>query len=386
MIKRDLQAELQQMAREYPIVTVMGPRQSGKTTLVKAAFPSKPYLNMESPENRQLAEVDPNGLLAEYPDGAIFDEIQRVPELLSYLQVIVDEKKQAGQFILTGSHQLHLHEKISQSLAGRTAILTLLPLTLMELASFTNIDNENEILLNGLLPRIYNENQQPTKAYRNYLHTYIERDVRQLIHIKDLSSFQKFLTICASRIGQLINYDNIACEVGVSNNTIKNWLSILEASYIIFRLQPYYANINKQVVKTPKLYFTEPGLAAYLLGIETTQQMQRDPLRGQLFENLIVLELIKFRYNKGLDHRLFFYRDNQKHEVDVIFQQASELIPIEIKSSKTFHTQFMKELDYFAKLFPDKCRQGYIIYAGNSEQKLAWKQLLNFRHIQQIFH
>ncbi len=377
-IIRDLQSELLQMAKEYPVVTLLGPRQAGKTTLVKMVFGSKPYLNLESPEVRKLAEEDPRGLLAQYPEGAVIDEVQQVSELLSYIQIIVDEKKHNGLFILTGSHQLDLRAQISQSLAGRTSILHLLPLSIAELKRCKKITDENQLMCNGFLPRVYSENQQSFKAYRNYMQTYIERDVRQIVNVKDLSAFQKFMTICASRIGQLINYDDIAREIGLSNNTIKQWFSILEASYITIRLQPYHANINKRLVKTPKLYFVETGLAAYLLGIESVAQMQRDPLRGHLFENMVVMDLIKTRYNQGLDHNLFFYRDQQKHEVDLIYKKASRLVPIEIKSSKTFNKRFLKELDYFSQLFPEQCDNGYLVYAGDRAQKIMWRELINY--------
>ncbi len=384
MFKRTIEPELIQMAKEYPVVTILGPRQAGKTTLVKMVFSDKPYINMESPETRILAETDPNGLLARYPDGVVIDEVQRVPALLSYIQVIVDEKRQNGQYILTGSHQLDLQNHISQSLAGRTAILNLLPLCFSEVAQQKKIEDENELMLYGFMPRIYSENQQPTKAYRNYLQTYVERDVRQLINLKELTTFQKFITACASRIGQLINYEEISSEIGVSNNTIKNWLSILEASFIIMRLQPYYANIGKRLIKTPKLYFVETGLAAYLLGIESVPQMQRDRLRGHLFENMIVMELIKSRFNRGLSHHLFFYRDQQQHEIDLVYKKADQLTPIEIKSSKTFTTKFLHGLDYFSSIFPKECERGYIVYAGNQEQKLGWRELINYQHVEKI--
>ena len=384
MIKRDMQAELEQMAREYPVVTLLGPRQAGKTTLVQQVFADKPYINMESPETYELAEEDPQSLLSSYPDGVIIDEVQRVPKLLSYIQVLVDERKQNGLYILTGSHQLDLHAAISQSLAGRVALLHLLPLSLEELSRHQSIDDENHMMHTGFLPRIYSEQQQPTKVYRNYVQTYVERDVQRLINIKDLSAFQKFMKICASRVGQLINYDDMSCEVGMSNNTIKNWLSILEASYIIFRLQPYYSNISKRLIKTPKLYFIETGLAAHLLGIESAEQMSRDPLRGHLFENMVVVELMKKRYNQGLDPNLFFYRDQQGHEVDVIYKRASELIPIEIKSSHTFTKHFLKGLDYFAQLFPEQCRTGYIIYAGEHVQQIGWRHLMHYLDVGRV--
>lgn len=383
LIKRQMQAELLQMAAEYPVVTLMGPRQSGKTTLVKASFPQMPYVNFESPQMRLLAEEDPKGFLANYRDGAIFDEIQRVPDLLSDIQVIVDENKRNGQYILTGSHQLLLHEKISQSLAGRTALLNLLPLSLIELMSEKSCNDENQLMYEGFLPRIHSDKQQATKAYRSYLQTYIERDVRQLIHLKDLSTFQKFIAVCASRIGQLINYESMANELGVSSNTVKHWLFVLEASYVIFKLQPYHANIGKRLTKSPKLYFIEVGLATYLLGIESPQQIQRDPLRGQLFENLVVLELMKQRYNRGLNPNLYFYRD-QQHEIDVVYKKAHELIPIEIKSAKTFNPQFFKGIHYFAQIFFSECSEAYLIYAGENEQAIGWRRLINYLSAYQI--
>lgn len=383
MIYRALQPELEQMAQEYPVVTLLGPRQAGKTTLVKQVFVDKPYVNMELLDVRELAIADPLAFLSQYPDGVVIDEVQRVPELLSYIQVRVDEQKQQGQYILTGSHQLDLHAQITQSLAGRTALLNLLPLSLSELSQVEAIKNANEVMYTGFLPRIYSEHQQPTKAYRNYLQTYIERDVRSLVNVKDLSAFQQFMTICASRIGQLINYDDMASAVGVSNNTIKSWLSILEASFIVRRLQPYHANIGKRLTKTPKLYFIEPGLAAYLLGIESVEHVSRDPLRGQLFENMVILELIKARYNQGLDPNLFFYRD-QQHEIDAVYKQANQLIPIEIKSSQTFNKQFLKGIDYFSQVFAEQCRQGYLIYAGQQSQSIGWRHLLNYLRASEI--
>ncbi|OGT27743.1 MAG: hypothetical protein A2624_06185 [Gammaproteobacteria bacterium RIFCSPHIGHO2_01_FULL_42_8] len=259
-----------------------------------------------------------------------------------------------------------------------------MPLSILELSQQKNRMDDNQLMLHGFLPRIYNENQQPIKAYRHYLQTYVERDVRLLVNVKDLMAFQKFVTLCASRVGQLINYEAMSREIGVSNNTIKQWLSILEASYIVIQLQPYYANIGKRLIKTPKLYFVETGLAAYLLGIETVQQMQRDPLRGHLFENMVVMELIKSRYNLGLDHHLYFYRDQQKHEVDVVYKKANQLIPIEIKSSQTFTKSFLEGIDYFSTLFPTQCDSGYIVYAGEQSQKLGWRALLNFREAGKI--
>lgn len=383
MIKREMTTELELMAQQYLIVVLLGPRQSGKTTLVRETFPNKSYVNLEELDVRGYAEKDPRGFLAQYPEGAIFDEIQNVPGLLSYLQVLVDERQINGDFILTGSHQLEVHQAVTQSLAGRVAILTLLPLTISELANADIEQTEDEYLFRGFYPRIYQQNLQPTKAYNNYHHTYVERDVHQLINVKDLSTFDKFITLCAGRIGQELNMNSLSNEVGVSSHTIKQWLSILEASYLIILLRPYYENLGKRVVKSPKLYFIDVGFASYLLGITDVAQLKRDPLRGSLFENMVIMELIKTRYNHGWEPNLYFYRDNQRNEVDVIYKRANELVPIEIKSAKTFNQEFSKGIDYFEKLVVERCGAKTVIYAGDQEMKIHDVQLLNYKHAAQ---
>jgi len=364
----------------------MGPRQAGKTTLARKLFPEKPYINLEFPDIRFLAETDPRGFLAKYPEGAILDEIQEVPNLLSYIQGIVDETSLKGMYILTGSHQLGLHQNISQSLAGRVGLLTLLPLSIAELAQ-TEIDLDlNDYLLSGFLPRIYDQHLDPTMVYRDYLKTYVERDVRQLIHIKDLSTFQRFLKLCAGRIGSVLNMNNLANEIGVSNHTIKNWLSILEASFIIYLLPPYFENFSKRIIKSPKLYFYDVGLASYLLDIENLQQIDRDPLRGNLIENLVVTELYKARLNQGKDAHLYYYRDVKQKEVDVIYKQGHELIPIEIKAAATVHPRFFDSLEYFSKLTEGRSPTQYLIYTGKEEIKIHDCQILNYKHGYQIFN
>lgn len=379
VFKREIAHELEILSREYPIVTLTGPRQSGKTTLVKMIFPDKTYFNLEEPDVRALAEQDPRGFLAKLPNGGILDEIQRVPSLLSYIQAIVDGQNQPGMFILTGSHQLQLHEAITQSLAGRTAILNLLPLTISELAA-AGIDlTLDQYLLNGFLPRIYASQQNPTKAYRNYLQTYIERDVRQILHVRDLKLFQHFIKLCAGRIGSILNKDSLGNELGVSAQTINQWLSVLEASFICFQLTPYFENFGKRIIKSPKLYFTDVGFAAYLLGIENSEQISLDPLRGFLVENLIVLELVKTRLNQGLEPQLYFYRDHHQNEVDLIFKQSNELIPIEIKSSQTYHSDFLKGIRYYENVASPRVKKGYLIYGGGHEQQVGNVTILNFK-------
>lgn len=380
MFHRSITKELKDLAGSYPIITLIGPRQSGKTTLVCDAFANKPYVNLEAPDTREFAQMDPREFLSRYPEGAIFDEIQRVPQLLSYIQVIVDQAQQKGMFILTGSHQLELHQAITQSLAGRTALLTLLPMSLVELNE-AGIDLPlEETLLYGGYPRIFKDNLDPNKAYRNYFQTYIERDLRQLIHVKDLIQFQRFVKICAGRVGQLLNLEGLGNDVGVSSNTIKHWISILEASFIIMRLTPYHENFGKRIIKSAKLYFTDVGLASYLLGIENKTQMARDPLRGNLVENLIFLELIKTRLNQGLDPQLYFFRDTQGHEVDFVFQSGRELIPIEAKASQTFNKEFFKNLYFFKNLIEERYVKGFLIYAGDQEQKVEAFEVLNYKH------
>ena len=384
MYKRALESELEELAQGYPVVTVVGPRQSGKTTVVRKVFSKKPYVNLEAIDVQELAKSDPRGFLGRYPDGAILDEIQRVPELLRYIQVIVDERGVNGLFILTGSHQLELHHAIAQSLAGRTALLTLLPMSLPELKKAGHDLSLDEALLMGGYPRIFKENLDPTKAYRNYFQTYLERDLRQLVHVKDLSQFQRFVKICAGRIGQLANFEGIASDVGVSSKTVKEWISILEASFVLIRLMPYHENFGKRMIKSPKLYFTDVGLATYLLGIETKEQLARDPLRGNLVENLALLELMKARFNKGLDHHLYFYRDAAGKEVDFIYQSGNDLIPIEVKSSQTYHSSFTKNLTTFTSIASPRVPTGYIIYAGPNEQPLNNFHLLNIHNTHTI--
>lgn len=384
--ERTIRLHLIELAKKYPIITIIGPRQSGKTTLTKMAFPQKAYVTFEDHDVRALAEKDPRRLLNKYPDGAILDEIQRVPIILSYLQTLVDNDERKGLFILTGSHQFELRQELSQSLAGRTALLTLLPFSLQELTNANFNLNLDEQLLTGFYPRIYKDSLLPTEAYRNYIQTYLERDLRQLINVKDLSNFQRFMKLCAGRVGQILNKNSLSNDLGVSNITIDNWISILEASHIIIRLQPYFENFGKRIIKSPKLYFTDPGLAAYLLDIENVTQMSRDPLRGNLVENLVLLELIKYRYNKGLDHHLYFYRDQHKNEVDFIFKYGHILIPIEVKSAETISFDFFKGLKFFKKLIENRFEKGFLIYSGENMQKFEDFSIINYRNIQSIFN
>lgn len=384
MFKRTLATQIQELALKYPVITLLGPRQSGKTTLVRSVFPDKPYVNMEDSDNRQLATLDPKSFMEAYPNGAIFDEVQRTPHLLSYIQVIVDQLNPKGMFILTGSHQAALHSAVSQSLAGRTSLLRLLPLSLQEMRAAHIQDPIEEVILKGGYPKIYKDSLPISNAYSSYFQTYVERDVRQILQIKDLMQFERFIKLIASRVGQLINYASLASDVGVSSVTIKHWVSVLEATYIIIRLEPYFENFGKRVIKSPKLYFTDTGLACHLLGIDSTNQLIKDPLYGNLFENWVIVELMKTRYNQGVDPNFYFYRDTAGQEVDLIVQKGSQLIPIEIKSSKTFSTSLLKGLLQFHQEAPKRVEGGALIYGGQQTQTLNLFQLLTVENCSQI--
>lgn len=382
--RRQIEPKLAASLKQYPVVTLMGPRQSGKTTLIKHALPNYPYVNLEDPSQREVILADVRSFFDRYPNGLILDEIQRMPSLLSTIQVLVDQQSEkTGLFVLTGSHQFELHQAISQSLAGRTALLTLLPLTLEELSTFHSAMTLDEILLTGFYPRIYQKNLNPTEVYRYYLQTYVERDIRQLIHLRDLTSFQRFIKLCVGRIGQVINLSNLSNEVGVSAQTIGHWLSLLEASYLIIRLVPYFENFGKRIIKSPKLYFTDVGFATFLLDIENTNQLSRDPLRGNLFENLVIMDILKQRYNQGNTTPLYYFRDQHGNEVDLILKTGNQLIAVEIKASQTFSPHFLKGLDYFQTLIGERYQQGYLIYSGNEENKIRNHQLVHYAHISQ---
>jgi predicted AAA+ superfamily ATPase len=377
MIKREITTELIASAEEYPVVTVFGPRQSGKTTLAQMTFPHKSYFSLEDPDVRMAAQTDPRGFLANLPDGGVLDEIQRLPQLLSYIQGIVDRAKKKGMFILTGSHQPELHQSVSQTLAGRTAVLSLLPFSLPELRNYRRKWEPFDLIVHGSYPRVHEEKLKPARFFNGYLQTYIERDVRALINLKDLRPFQQFLTLLAGRIGQIVNYSSLSNDVGVSATTIKNWVSVLKASFIVFELPPYFENIRKRVIKSPKIYFNDVGLAAYLLGIETANQLYRDPLRGGLYENLVVLEILKSRLNRGKRPELFFYRDTHGNEVDLVIRQARTLIPIEIKSAATFTSDFLKNIDHFGSVVGDRCAQGFVLYNGQEQYTLKGTRVMN---------
>ncbi len=383
MIKRQITQELLIQLQEYPIVTVLGPRQAGKTTLVRNVLPDYDYVSLEDPDNRTLAIEDPKAFLKRYQGRTIFDEIQRTPNLLSYLQGIVDGEKINGRFVLTGSHQLELRAAVSQSLAGRTGILHLLPLSIAELKGANiEFDDFESYIVNGFLPRIYDQKQRSSRAYSNYYQTYIERDVRQLIQLKDVSLFEKFIKLLAGRVGQVVDYQSLANDVGVSAVTIKQWLSILEASFVVFKLPPYFENFGKRVIKSPKYYFTDTGLLAYLLGIEQPSQVSRDPLVGNIFENLVIIEVLKLRYNQGRNADLYFFRDSNGREVDLLYKTTEGLIGVEIKSASTWHAKFSNGLLRFSTS-NSEFAHSIVVYNGksielsNGVEVMGYKQFLS---------
>jgi len=363
MIPRLLHEKLVQRSREYPVVTLLGPRQAGKTTLVKAAFPDFQYANLENPEQRKFAQTDPKGFLKTNPCPLVIDEIQRVPELLSWIQVRVDAADGNGRFILTGSNQPELSAAVAQSLAGRTSLLKLLPLSLEELSSYGVALDRDKCLVQGFLPRVHQEKQPATQAYLDYLATYVERDLRQLINVKDLYRFEVFLRLLAGRVGQILNLSALAADTGVSSTTLGHWLSVLEASFIVFRLAPYHGNLGKRLVKNPKLYFYEPGLVAALLQVETSEQASRDPLLGGMFENMIVVEALKSVLNRGRHDAITFYRDSNGNEVDLIIERQRIPHAIEIKASRTFAPDFLRGLRHFKELLPETGTSN-VVYGG----------------------
>ena len=367
MIKREITPHLTRLFEQYPFVTITGPRQSGKTTLCRSAFPNLAYANLEAPDQRQFAESDPRGFLAQLGEGAIIDEIQHVPDLLSHLQVLADERRQNSLFVLTGSEQFQLSNAINQSLAGRTALLRLLPFSLAERQRIGASLAIDEMLHSGFYPRILDQRLEPHQALGDYFETYVERDVRRMGEIRNLSSFRRFVRLCAGRVGQLVNLSALGADTGVSHTTAREWLTLLEASYVVFQLPPYHANIRKRLVKSPKLYFYDVGLASYLIGIEQADQIVTHPLRGALFENLVVAEVLKHRFNQGRQSNLSFFRDSRGLECDLFYETAHGIGALEIKSGATVASDYFTSLHRVAALIPDITSKA-VIYGGETRQ------------------
>lgn len=365
MIKRSIASHLINLSKQYPVVTVVGPRQSGKSTLCKMTFPSLPVVNLERPDERARIAEDPRSFIEAHRGGCVIDEIQHLPQLASFIQVAVDERGAAGEFILTGSHQYQLMESVSQSLAGRTAILKLLPLSSAELRDSTPINQSlDERLFTGGYPRIVNDNLDPTQALSFYVQTYLERDVRQIINVRDLSLFERFLKLCATRSGQLLNASNIGAEAGIDQSTVREWLSVLETSFILTRLQPHHVNLSKRILKSPKLYFLDTGLLCYLLGIRSPQQLAHHPLRGAIVETFVASELIKNRYNAAHEPSIGFFRDSAGHEIDFVIDDGADTRLFEVKASSTFHTDFLKNIRFYRTQPSARVSQSSVIYTG----------------------
>lgn len=384
MIPRQAADTLLEKASYYPVLAITGPRQSGKSTLAKSLFASKPYCSLEDHDTRQFATEDPRRFLAQFSHGAVLDEVQHCPELFSYLQTIVDAQHQQGLFILTSSQQFGFLAKITQSLAGRVGFIQLLPLTLSELQHVKQEPQSLEdLLFNGLYPSIYQKKIPPNHWFSDYIMTYIERDVRQLINIQDLTTFRRFLQMCAMRTGQLLNLSSLASDCGITHNTAKAWISVLEASYILYLLPPHFKNFNKRLTKSPKLYFYDTGLACALMGIQHSAQLITHSHRGAIFETWVIGELIKQRYNKGLLSNLYFWRDSQGHEVDVIAELGEALLPVEIKSGQTITDDYFKGLAYWQKL-NGALPLPWLVYAGNSSQTRRQAEIISWQNISSL--
>lgn len=382
MIRRDLTDSLLEAAKQFPVIAVLGPRQSGKTTLVQQCFPNHRYLSLEDLDIRTIAKSDPRRFLKDYtgPSGVILDEIQHVPELLSYMQTIVDREKIKGYFIITGSQNLLVDEAVTQTLAGRIALLTLFPLSLNELEKASLMPEKIEqAAFKGSYPQIYSENIDIEKLYANYIRTYIERDVRSIKNVSDLNTFQKFVQLCAGRVGQVLNLSSLGNDTGIDQKTVMAWLSILEASYIIFLLRPYYQNFGKRVIKSPKLYFVDTGILCSLLRIRSSDELMEHYLRGNIIESFIITDLFKQFYNLDQRPHIYFWRDSQGHEIDCLIDQALKVIPIEIKASKTASLHYFDQLTYWKNLTNSKSKK-FVIYAGDENQSWPEAKVISWKH------
>lgn len=385
IIDRTLGEKLKHLAKKFPVVSITGPRQSGKTTLAKLCFPDYDYISLEMPDNRTFAQEDPRLFLNNYKKGVILDEIQYVPELFSYIQGIVDDNPATGQFIITGSQNFLLMEKISQSLAGRVALTMLLPFSMHEIKTKNLMpETYQEMIFKGFYPRIFDKKIDPADFYPSYIQTYLERDVRNISNIQNLSGFKTFLEIAAGRTGQIINFTSISNETGVDQKTVKNWFSILEASYIVFFVRPWSKNYNKRLVKSPKMYFYDTGLVCSLLGIHRAEDITRHFLRGALFENLVFAELMKKFHHNFRRPELFFWRDNSGNEIDCIIKNSDTEKIIEIKSGATISTGFFKGLEFYKKLSGLSSDNFFLIYGGPEKQQRSVATIIGWNQIEEL--
>ncbi|HPQ41033.1 MAG TPA: ATP-binding protein [bacterium] len=387
MISRDVGQAILNRSKKYPVVSITGPRQSGKTTLAKMIFPEHAYVSLERPDNRMQAQEDPRRFLRSFTQGVILDEVQHVPDLFSYIQADVDESPEPGKYILTGSQNFLLLEKISQSLAGRVAIFKLLPFSLTELAESQYEHSDlDTYMFTGTYPPIYDREYDPVTWYMDYIQTYIERDVRSIRNVTDLARFQRFLSLCAGRVGQLLNLNALAGECGVTHNTAADWMAVLEASYLVFRLMPHYKNFNKRVVKQSKLYFFDSGLLCALLGLHNPKQLGQHYLRGSVFESFIVSELVKARWVAGFSGTGHFWRDHHGHEIDYLLETGGSMIPIEIKSGETIQPSMFAGLSYYSRLSGIDPNSGYLIYGGNEAQQRKHGKVLGWPMLTELLH
>ena len=379
-VQRTIVDSIIELLGKYPVVALTGPRQSGKTTLLKNAFPNYKYVSLEKPDVREFATKDPNAFLKQYSEYVIIDEAQRVPSLFSYIQTIVDDSGKMGQFILSGSQNFQLMQNITQSLAGRVALFQLLPLDFQELKSENILEVDPlSALIKGFYPAIFDRNIEPSTFYYNYVQTYVQRDVSELIELKNISLFKKFLRLLASRVGQLVNYNSLANDCGVSQPTIKSWITALESSYLVFTLQPYFENIGKRLIKTPKIYFYDTGLLSYLLGIKRAEDLLTHSLKGNLFENMMVAEYVKRMYHSNLLHDIWFWRDVAGNEIDMLYLDNGKFHLFEIKSSETILNEQFKGLAYFETTHPSANFAKHLVYAGNENQERTQARVLPWR-------
>lgn len=379
MIPREISSKILDLSTKFPVVTLTGPRQSGKSTLLRHDFPDYTYVSLEDPDIREFALSDPRGFLKQYPDHAIFDEIQRVPDLFSYIQTHVDRSEETGIYLLAGSQNFLLMQSISQSLAGRTALLKLLPFSRRELHGASRLPASiNRQIFTGFYPRLYDKDISPCDYYPNYIQTYVERDVRNLLKVSDTNRFIKFIRLCAARIGQILNLSSLANETGISSTTADGWLSVLETSYICYRLEPNFNNFAKRVIKSPKLYFYDTGLACSLLGISSVDQVNMFYMRGALFENLVINQFIKDAYNRGQTPDLTFWRDSQGNEIDLIQTIAAEMTGYEIKSGQTVNMEFFKGLEKWGRLSDTPSDRLNLIYAGDQSMTITRGNIIAF--------
>ena len=380
-LNRTMEDVIKEASQYFSVISVTGPRQSGKSTLLKHLFPDIPRYSIKDVNVREFAEHDPVAFLHQHPKGMFIDEVQKVPQLLEYIQGIVDDNPDC-RFLLTGSSNFELLHGLCESLPGRAGVYELLPMTYHESESTMSAKPLDEFLYNGLYPAICAEKNKARLFYPSYVKTYLERDVRDLLKIKDQMQFMKFMKLCAARVGSIFNASELAGQIGVDSKTITNWLSVLQASYLVTLLPPYYENISKRLVKSPKLYFNDPGLACYLLDIESPRQLARDKMRGAIFENYVVMEVIKHRYNRGLLNGVYFYRDSNQNEVDILLKEEGEITAIEVKSSMTYHTSFEADISHLSDWIKTPVVKKMVVYTGDFENTTSDIKILNYRHLQ----